>query len=305
MTAYIPIGLPACGKSTWAREHQVSNPTTVIVNNDTIRNAIYDGLGHRNWSGAIENQTRTQRAVQITDAAAAGVDVIVDNTHMNPATFAKTKELCEGLGYTVELMDFRHVSVAECIARDAVRTGTDQVGEAVIQKMYKQFGRIRDTTPMPRWHKDIMLPTAIIVDIDGTLAEMTDRGPYDEQLVYNDIPRDHVLRTVRAMQRQGVKVLIMSGRGERARVETHRWLQEKCGFQSGGSVHLEGYELWMRAADDRRRDSIVKRELYEAHVLGQYSVLAVFDDRASVIRECWSDLGLPVFRCGVIDHDNF
>jgi hypothetical protein len=65
------------------------------------------------------------------------------------------------------------------------------------------------------------------------------------------------------------------------------------------------YLLLMRAANDRRRDSLVKRELYDQHVAGRYSVLAVFDDRAQVIRECWGQLGLPVFRCGVIDQDEF
>jgi hypothetical protein len=28
------------------------------------------------------------------------------------------------------------------------------------------------------------------VDIDGTAAEMVDRGPYDEHLVYNDAVRE-------------------------------------------------------------------------------------------------------------------
>ena len=39
----------------------------------------------------------------------------------------------------------------------------------------------------------------------------------------------------------------------------------------------------MRPATDKRKDCIVKRELYEAHIQGNYNVLAVLDDRNQVI----------------------
>ncbi len=59
-------------------------------------------------------------------------------------------------------------------------------------------------------------------------------------------------------------------------------------------------DLLMRAPGDSRRDSIVKRELYEKHIKGKYNVVAVFDDRPSVIRECWQALGFTdrIFNVG-------
>ena len=56
----------------------------------------------------------------------------------------------------------------------------------------------------------------------------------------------------------------------------------------------------MRADDDYRADNVVKRELFENHVLGNYDVIGVIDDRASVV-EMWRDMG---FTClDVAGHD--
>jgi hypothetical protein len=52
----------------------------------------------------------------------------------------------------------------------------------------------------------------------------------------------------------------------------------------------------MRNTGDKRSDVIVKKEMYEALVKGQYNVLAVFDDRPKVIR-MWKDEGLFVMDC--------
>ena len=55
-------------------------------------------------------------------------------------------------------------------------------------------------------------------------------------------------------------------------------------------------ELLMRKADDVRKDSIVKREMYEEHIKGKYNVKFVFDDRPQVVKT-WRELGLFVFDC--------
>lgn len=52
----------------------------------------------------------------------------------------------------------------------------------------------------------------------------------------------------------------------------------------------------MRPAGDYRPDQIVKRELYEAHIAGQYDVLFCVDDRNSVVA-MWRELGLTCLQC--------
>lgn len=299
MTAKITVGLPGSGKSTWAREYVEHNPNTVIVNNDAIRVEYMDREKIDKWTPAVENYVRCQRELMIRTARFKGQDVIVDNTHFNPKTRKQIVEFCEGIGYTVELVDFQHVSVEECVQRDAQREGKARVGEKVIRDMYRKFSPRPAEGELPDWNPDLSLPKAVLVDLDGTLAEMVARGPFEEHLVYTDRVRQFVLHTVRALQQAGFRLIFMSGRSERCREETVRWLQDKCAFT------LDHCELWMRAADDRRRDSDVKRDLYTNHVLGRYSVMAVFDDRQSVIQECWDQLNIPVFRCGRVGRDNF
>jgi hypothetical protein len=52
----------------------------------------------------------------------------------------------------------------------------------------------------------------------------------------------------------------------------------------------------MRELGDSRPDAVVKQEMYEEYIKDKYNVLAVFDDRPSVVA-FWRDLGLYVFDC--------
>jgi len=53
--------------------------------------------------------------------------------------------------------------------------------------------------------------------------------------------------------------------------------------------------LYMRAHKDGRRDSVVKVELFDAHVRDAYDVTCVLDDRDQVV-EAWRALGLTVLQ---------
>src|SRR5439155_9455605 len=134
--------------------------------------------------------------------------------------------------------------------------------------------------------------------IDGTLAEQGLRSPFNETRVMEDQPRMHVVETVKLLARQVIHVFIFSGRTDGCRQETMNWLNEKCDFSG-----LYNWSLHMRVTGDRRKDAIIKTELFNQWIAGKFNVMAVFDDRAQVIRECWKPLNVPVFRCGVIDED--
>jgi hypothetical protein len=51
----------------------------------------------------------------------------------------------------------------------------------------------------------------------------------------------------------------------------------------------------MRDIYDSRRDSVVKREIFEREVRDRYHVVGVFDDRMQVVK-MWRELGLTVFQ---------
>lgn len=310
MKAIICVGIQGSGKSTWAKEYCIQN-NTVRINNDEIRNSIYERLEHRNWSKQIEAEVRQIREDRIRAYANNETDIVVDNTHANLRTLRGIIELCESLRYQVELKWF-DVGLNECIRRDSLREGYECVGEAVIRKTYDEYmktksamSKVRESLPD---YKDTGKPQCIIVDIDGTLAQMCDRSPYDETRVGKDTIRKFVVNTVQALiqANHGLKLFVFSGRTDACYTDTVKWLESECGygFQVTGCARNLA-TLAMRTSGDRRRDSEVKRDLYNEYVKDKYDVLAVFDDRAQVIRELWADLQLPVFRCGVIDKDEF
>jgi len=154
---------------------------------------------------------------------------------------------------------------------------------------------LRPTPPDPPAY-DPALPDCIIVDMDGTWAKLGDRNPYDESRCHLDPVHEAVDFTIGALvlANPGLHVVVMSGRDEgRGRAGTERWLGERTTRHS---------ELHMRSAGDTRSDSIVKRELYEAHVLGRYNVKLVLDDRDQVVDLWRRGLGLPCFQ---VQYGNF
>lgn len=130
-------------------------------------------------------------------------------------------------------------------------------------------------------------PAAIIVDIDGTVALATRRNVFDEARVELDEPNPAVIATVRALQAAGHAVVFCSGRTDGCRQTTLRWLQDHVGVPVAA--------LHMRTQGDSRKDSIIKREIFDAHIRDQWRVVCVLDDRNQVVR-MWRDMGLTVLQ---------
>lgn len=131
------------------------------------------------------------------------------------------------------------------------------------------------------------LPEAILVDIDGTVALMGLRNPYDMSSVSADTPHQAVITAIRAMHAAGHHIVFCSGRSDDARDDTVSWLAEHVGV---------AYEaLFMRATGDHRPDSEVKAEIFEREIRHRWRITAVFDDRNQVVR-MWRSLGLTVFQ---------
>ncbi|GAA4439073.1 phosphatase domain-containing protein [Phytohabitans houttuyneae] len=135
------------------------------------------------------------------------------------------------------------------------------------------------------------LPRAVLFDIDGTLALRGDgpdvRSPFDWDRVGEDLPNTAVIELGRLVAESGrYKLIVMSGRDEVCRWQTEMWLAAQ-------GVQFD--ELHMRAHKDNRPDTVVKKELYEAHVDGRYEVAFVVDDREGVVQQ-WRQMGLTCFQ---------
>jgi predicted kinase len=134
----LTVGLPASGKSTWAKKMVTDNPGKYKrVNKDDLR-AMLD-CGHH--SKGNEKFVLNIRDHVILEALERGKSVIVDDTNIHPKHVEHIKEIV-GDKAPVEIEDFMHVSVDTCIQRDLLRTGKAQVGKGVIlsmRKMYQEY----------------------------------------------------------------------------------------------------------------------------------------------------------------------
>ena len=134
-----------------------------------------------------------------------------------------------------------------------------------------------------------MLPDAIIVDIDWTVAFKSDeRWIHDYDKVSLDIPNMPLIKMLPMFKNLcPVTIFFITGRSATCRKETISWF--KC-----NSVIYDF--LFMRLKWDKRCDTVVKWEIYEANVLEKYNVLAVFEDRNRVVDERRLKYKLPVFQ---------
>jgi hypothetical protein len=140
---------------------------------------------------------------------------------------------------------------------------------------------------------DNKLEDAIICDIDGTLAHMNGkRSPYDWNKVDRDDLDEVIAEQLRKHRKIGDKIIIVSGRDGSCLDLTKEWLD---------FYKIPYDEIYMRAKDDYRKDSIVKKEIYENNIKGRYNVTVIYDDRNQVV-EMWRSLGLKVLQ---VENGNF
>jgi predicted kinase len=272
-------GLPASGKSTWAKEYVKKHPNAVLINRDTLR---------LNNPGHGEGYIRTMRDDLLKTALQAGYDAISDDTNLIPKTFDALVELAKGCNAGYVIQDFTHISVEECVKRDAARTPS--VGEKVVRSFVRFLNAAKRQPINNPVHG---LPSAILCDLDGTLALFTNRGPFETAKCESDalsIPVANILQAMRDMYLDDMKdlrIILMSGREEKFRPNTERWLKKHDVFFN---------DMYMRTTGDKRKDAIVKRELFDANIANKYNILFVLDDRDQVVRMWRDDLNLVVLQ---------
>lgn len=292
-TVYVTRGLSGSGKTTWAKEKLVANPGACkIVCKDDLR-AMLDNGKHSKGNEAFVLKVRD---ILILEALREGKHVIVADTNLNPIHYEHIEKLVqdayqadEKIGpVQIVVQDFTDVPIEQCIANDLKRC--NPVGEKVIRTQWKQWLR-----PKPAASPDYVpgAPSAIIVDLDGTLALHHGRNPFDYSKLMEDwlnapiynLIMDKVM-AVHMLTGSVIKILLVSGRDSVARSDTESWLRLN---------HVKYDQLWMRPERDMRKDVIVKDEIYRREIEGKYNIACVFDDRNQVV-EYWRSLGLTCLQ---------
>ena len=122
-------GIPASGKSTFARDFVKGKTDWIIVSRDAIRDMRGDY-----WVPNQENWVSDVELTSIESALKRGFNVIIDATNLNKKTVTKWENLILSYpDYNIEFKVFK-IDLQEAIRRDIHRTRS--VGTVVIKTMY-------------------------------------------------------------------------------------------------------------------------------------------------------------------------
>lgn len=137
---------------------------------------------------------------------------------------------------------------------------------------------------------------AIIVDLDGTLADIRVRlkhleGKKKDWKSFNKtIETDEIhewCREILVRFADDHKIIIVSGRVEDLMEETETWLEK---------YEVPYDELYLRASKDHRPDTVVKLEIYKEFIKDRFHIVFVLEDRQKVV-DMWRGEGLIVLQC--------
>lgn len=282
-------GLPASGKSGWATKVARDDDRYSRVSRDDIRMMLNSTL----HAGAVDEGLVTKIETESVKAVlAAGRNPIVDAMHL----YQRYVNRWQRLGYPVEIVNFS-VPLDELVRRNTARGET--VPNAVVEKLFKKMARedTGDLSPVnldpdayvtsrfEKYQPDTSKPKAVIFDIDGTLAHMTGRSPYDYSRVSEDSV-DPFVRDLAISLGHSNLIVVVSGRKADCEAETLAWLRKN---------HIPFDALHMRGSGDDRPDTIVKHEILRDEIAPRYNVVGAVDDRNSVV-SMWRSVGIKCLQ---------
>lgn len=266
-------GLPASGKSTWAKEQLNKGGETIRVNRDDLRQMLFNSHCLDKREDTI---TEIQRSI-VSDSLALGKSVILDDTNLNDKTFRYWEDFASLHGLLFVVKDFTGVPLEVCVARDELRSGFSYVGRPTIEKMALKYGLI----DWDKFEKGIK-----IFDMDGTLADVEHRrkfanGPAKDwdrffAEAVKDTVREGVAREAREAANAGYGVVVVSARPARCYRDTAAWLDK---------ANIKFNHIFMRPDNNKTDDVLIKSDILK--YLPLEKIREVYDDRPKVLREVW------------------
>ena len=210
------IGIPASGKTTWAKKLCTKNSSYNRVNRDDLRNMRFPY-----WKPEDEKLITEMEVSCAVAGLEAGKNVILDSTNLNPVyRTALVEEIRERTTVPFSIVKEKfEVTLETAIKRDLERT--QSVGERVIKGFWDKY-----IAPNPvKYDEDETLEPCVIVDVDGTLAKMEGRSPYD----WSKVGEDSVIEPTKYLTKvlnEYMKVIIFTGRDGICLPETEKWLKD-------------------------------------------------------------------------------
>lgn len=288
-TLTILTGCPASGKSTFAEWKVRTEPKTMRISRDEIRFSQFQEV----MDPAYESMISKIVNGQIKTLLSNGWNVILDTCNTKLEYIKQPiNDFSEFANIEFKVFD---LPLAELFIRNEKRDR--KVPKKVIENMYHQLQKTKekfDFKAIKKVNKNLEyaiqnpeLPKAIICDLDGTLALMNGRNPFDASKCDEDEINGPVANVLRNYKKLGYQILLVSGREDRYKEPTLRFLQKH---------EIQYDELIMRKTQDSRKDSIIKTEIYNESIKDKYFVEFVLDDRNQVVDTWRNDLKLPCFQ---------
>ena len=289
------VGPSGSGKTTTARylaeAIRKKGENCVIIGRDKLREMI-GGLSEKDihqWYEAEDLKSKEWDVSQLQHtliryALSCNQVVIVDNTHLKEKYIRQLNQY----GVPVECHVMKTEKI-DCIMNDDDRARS--VGKEVIDRQYDQYRNLIATYDFKQEEskepitRNADLPGAVIFDIDGTLAHMGDRKPYDWKKVGQDIVDESVREALRAHQNDDKYIIICTGRDGSCTKETMEWLAKNDITYDEFYIRPEGsYEPDWKVKEDMWRD-----------IAKSYFIEALYDDRNQVVDHA-RRLGLKVYQ---------
>lgn len=295
-------GLPGAGKSFWAHQmvledfnkYGPKSSKVFSVSKDEIRASLEkDG-----WVWSREAETKDVLPIRdkaIKNAFANGYETVIsEDTNFGFKHEPRLRQIAEECDAEFEIKSFLDVDINLCIERDSKREGKAKVGEKVIRGM-----AAANMIPSPisidkvESKLDLYIPDenkkgAIICDLDGTLAlNNGHRSVYDYTKVDKDDCNFVIKQILETYYRfMEWNIIYLSGRDDSCRDLTNDWMRK---------FHCPPGRLLMRTTGDKRKDSIIKYEIFNNFIRNEYFVHFVLDDRNQVV-QMWRELGLTCLQ---------
>lgn len=262
----ILVGVPGSGKSTFAKYFIRTEENWMRVCRDDIR--------MMQFSQANLNSYQEKMITEILDTAIASLlrnktNVLIDATHCRASYLEHyIYKFNNQADISFKVFEEDEETIATRCEQRALSTG--KIIPTQVQKRYwaefqilkREFDfsiRPKQSDEAQILQQDKSLPKAIICDLDGTLALMNGRNPFDASNCDKDELNTPVANTLKIFAEAGYHILLVSGRENRFREPTLSFL----------SKHDIAYQqLWMRESKDNRKDAIVKKKF----TIGKYKI---------------------------------
>lgn len=136
-------GIPASGKSTWAKQEVLKDPEhSIRINRDDLRN-----MSGKYWVPTREHYIEACKGIILICAMNFQFDtIIIDGMNLNPKESGKLKGEIAMVNaafkggqdkYVVEIKDFTNVPLDVCLERDSKRE--NPIGEDIIKGIFNKY----------------------------------------------------------------------------------------------------------------------------------------------------------------------